>query len=308
MLSKAFLYYQKISENSWYKKYRQNLEKKEERKTYEIHAYEVKVMDKIGFIGIGNMGYAMLKGATQVMPKDKFLFTDINAEKACAVERELGIKCVSDNLSCVKESKYIIMAIKPQYYQNVIDEIKDEIKKEQIIISLAPNVTINELKDRFERDIRILRVMPNTPAMVLEGMTAGCYSNHDFSNEEKEILKQFFESFGEFEIVEENLISAVICASGSSPAYVYMFIEALADSAVRYGLPRDKAYKFAAQAVKGSAQMVLETGEHPGKLKDNVCSPAGTTIAAVEALEECGLRNALFQASKACYRKAEKLD
>ncbi|MBQ3514971.1 MAG: pyrroline-5-carboxylate reductase [Lachnospiraceae bacterium] len=265
-------------------------------------------MDKIGFIGIGNMGYAMLRGATKVMPKDKFLFTDINSEKAGAVEKELGVTYVSDNLSCVKEAKYIIMAVKPQYYQNVIDEIKNEVTKEQIIISLAPNVTISELKDRFEKDIRILRVMPNTPAMVLEGMTAGCYSNHEFLEEEKETLKQFFESFGEFEIVEENLISAVICASGSSPAYVYMFIEALADSAVRYGLPRDKAYKFAAQAVKGSAQMVLETGEHPGKLKDNVCSPAGTTIAAVEELERCGLRNALFQASKACYRKAEKLD
>lgn len=265
-------------------------------------------MGKIGFIGIGNMGYAMLKGATKVIPKENFVFTDINVSKAKAVEEELNVTYVPDNLSCIKEAKYIIMAVKPQYYQNVIDEIKKEITKEQIIISLAPNVTIQELKDRFEKDIRILRVMPNTPAMVLEGMTAGCYSNHDFTEEEKETLKQFFESFGEFEVVEENLISAVICASGSSPAYVYMFIEALADSAVRYGLPRDKAYKFVAQAVKGSAQMVLETGEHPGKLKDNVCSPAGTTIAAVEALEECGLRNALFQASKACYRKAEKLD
>ena len=265
-------------------------------------------MEKIGFIGIGNMGYAMLKGASKAMPKENFVFTDINAVRAKEVEKELAVNYVPDNLSLIKEAKYIIMAVKPQYYQNVIDVIKKEVTKEQIIISLAPNVTIQELEERFEKEIRVLRVMPNTPAMVLEGMTAGCYSNHDFTEEEKETLKQFFESFGEFEVVEENLISAVICASGSSPAYVYMFIEALADSAVRYGLPRDKAYKFVAQAVKGSAQMVLETGEHPGKLKDNVCSPAGTTIAAVEALEECGMRNALFQASKACYRKAEKLD
>ena len=265
-------------------------------------------MSKIGFIGIGNMGYAMLKGATKVMPKEEFVFTDINVQKAKEVEKELGVTYVSDNISCVKQAKYIIMAVKPQYYQNVIDEIKNEITEEQIIISLAPNVTIHELKERYEKDIRILRVMPNTPAMVLEGMTAGCYSEHEFSEEEKETMKQFFESFGEFELVEESLISAVICASGSSPAYVYMFIEALADSAVRYGLPRDKAYKFVAQTVKGAAKMVLETGEHPGKLKDNVCSPAGTTIAAVEELEKNGLRNALFQASKACYRKAEKLD
>lgn len=265
-------------------------------------------MDKIGFVGIGNMGYAMLRGATKKMSKDIFLFTDINTNKAKAVEDELGVTFVEDNISCVKNAKYIILAIKPQYYQNVIDEVKNEVSKEHIIVSLAPNITINELIERFGKDIRVLRVMPNTPAMVLEGMTAGCYSNHEFLDEEKEILQQFFRSFGDFEIVEENLISAVICASGSSPAYVYMFIEALADSAVRYGLPRDKAYKFAAQTVKGSAQMVLETGEHPGKLKDNVCSPGGTTIAAVEELERCGLRNALFQAAKACYRKAEKLD
>lgn len=265
-------------------------------------------MDKIGFIGIGNMGYAMLKGAVAVFAKDMFVFTDKNTTRCNEISKELGVQTVLTNIECIKEAKYIITAVKPQYYDDVINDIKDELTSDHIIISLAPNFTISELKDRYGNDKRILRVMPNTPAMVLQGMTVGCYSDDNFTEEEKKQIKEFFESFGEFEIVEERLISSVICVSGSSPAYVYMFIEALADSAVRYGLPRDKAYKFAAQTVKGSAEMVLKTGEHPGKLKDNVCSPGGTTIAGVEALEECGFRNALFKAAKACYRKAEKLD
>ena len=128
-----------------------------------------------------------------------------------------------------------------------------------------------------------------------------------FSEEEEKEIREFFGSFGRMEYVEEHLMSAVVCASGSSPAYVYMFIEALADSAVRYGLPRDKAYFFAAQAVKGAADMVLETGKHPGELKDEVCSPAGTTIAGVAALEEYGFRNAVLKANEACYRKCEGL-
>ena len=145
--------------------------------------------------------------------------------------------------------------------------------------------------------------MPNTPALVNEGMSGVCYSQDVFLEEEKEVVEKFFGSFGKFEIVSEQLMDAVVCASGS-PAYVYMFIEALADSAVKYGIPRDKAYVFAAQTVLGSAKMVLETGEHPGKLKDQVCSPGGTTIAAVAALEESGLRSALFKAADACYEKS----
>ena len=136
--------------------------------------------------------------------------------------------------------------------------------------------------------------MPNTPALVNEGMSGICFSKDAFSEEEKAVVCQFFDSFGKYEIVSEELMNAVVCASGSSPAYVYMFIEALADSAVKYGIPRDKAYVFAAQTVLGSAKMVLETKEHP----------AGTTIAAVSALEESGFRSAIIKAADACYEKS----
>jgi pyrroline-5-carboxylate reductase len=146
--------------------------------------------------------------------------------------------------------------------------------------------------------------MPNTPAMVSEGMSGLCYSNDNFTEDEKNVIDHFFTSFGKYEIFEERLMYAVVCANGSSPAYVYMFIEALADSVVKYGIPRDKAYTLAAQTVLGSAKMVLETKEHPGKLKDQVCSPGGTTIAAVAALEEFGFRNSVIKATDACYEKA----
>ena len=146
--------------------------------------------------------------------------------------------------------------------------------------------------------------MPNTPALVNEGMSGICFSKDAFSEEEKKMVYAFFDSFGKYEEVNENLMNAVTCASGSSPAYVYMFIEALADSAVKYGIPRDKAYAFAAQTVLGSAKMVLETKQHPGALKDMVCSPGGTTIAAVAALEEYGFRNSIIKATDACYEKS----
>lgn len=147
--------------------------------------------------------------------------------------------------------------------------------------------------------MRIVRAMPNTPAMVGEGMTGLSWSDDDFSESERTELMQFFTSFGKAETVPENLMNAVTAASGSSPAFIYMMIEALADGVVKYGMPRDKAYTFVSQAVLGSAKMVLETGEHPGLLKDNVCSPGGTTIAAVAELEASGFRSSLIKAASA---------
>lgn len=138
-------------------------------------------------------------------------------------------------------------------------------------------------------------------------MTGVCYEEKAFDEEEKKSIEDIFGSLGRMRIVEERLMNAVVCVSGSSPAYVYMFIEALADSAVKYGLPRDAAYEMAAQSVLGSAKMVLETGEHPGALKDKVCSPGGTTIAAVSALEESGFRNAVIKAADACYKKCTEI-
>ena len=258
----------------------------------------------LGFVGAGNMGYAMLKGASNVMKREDLLYTDVNKARLDQVKKETGIDYVTTNKDLVEQVKYVLLAVKPQFLDGVLEEIKDCVTEEQVIIAIAPGIAISHYKEYLGEKIKVVRAMPNTPALVNEGMSGVCYSQDVFLEEEKEVVEKFFGSFGKFEIVSEQLMDAVVCASGSSPAYVYMFIEALADSAVKYGIPRDKAYVFAAQTVLGSAKMVLETGEHPGKLKDQVCSPGGTTIAAVAALEESGLRSALFKAADACYEKS----
>ena len=154
---------------------------------------------------------------------------------------------------------------------------------------------------------KVVRAMPNTPALVGEGMTGVSYNKDEFSFEQRDVVDRFFNSFGKVVYVDEKLMDVIVCASGSSPAYVYMFIEALADSAVKYGIKRDDAYKLVAQTVLGSAKMVLETNEHPGVLKDKVCSPGGTTIAGVAALEEHNFRNAVIKATDACYDKCHNI-
>jgi pyrroline-5-carboxylate reductase len=258
-------------------------------------------MMKFGFIGMGNMGYAMLSGALNTFGSDDMIFTCPSAKRRDEVNQETNVAYTESNAECANHAKYIILAVKPQVYGSVLKNIHDIVTPDNIIISLAPNVTIEELKLKLGIDKRVLRAMPNTPAMVMEGVTGISYDDSDYTFEEKEELTEFFESFGSVVEIPENLMSAVVCASGSSPAYVYMFIEAMADSVVKYGIPRADAYKLVAQTVLGSAKMVLETGEHPGQLKDKVCSPGGTTIKGVAALEEAGLRNALFKATDACY-------
>lgn len=256
---------------------------------------------KFGFIGMGNMGYAMLKGVLETFSSDEIIFTCPSSDRRKAVNDETSVAYAESNAECANNAKYIILAVKPQVYDVVLKNIHDIVTPENVIISLAPSVSIEDLKLKLGNDMRIVRAMPNTPALVGEGMTGISYDETEFDEEEIDEINKFFTSFGEVVKVPENLMSAVVCASGSSPAYVYMFIEALADSVVKYGIPRKDAYKLVAQTVLGSAKMVLETGEHPGKLKDNVCSPGGTTIKGVAALEGNGFRNALFKASDECY-------
>lgn len=262
-------------------------------------------MSNIGFIGTGNMGYAMLKGAISSISPENVGVTDRSFDKAESIAQETGVRHFESNADCVKNCKYVVFSIKPQVYENVVDEIRKYVDDSKIIISLAPNVSIEMLNGMFGKNVRVVRLMPNTPALVGEGMTGYCSDDALFNEEEKTFLADLFNSFGKAVKVSEKIMSAVVCASGSSPAYVFMFIEALADSVVKYGMSRDDAYTFVAQTVLGSAKMVLESGEHPGVLKDRVCSPGGTTIRAVEKLEECGLRNALFKATEACYNKCE---
>lgn len=264
-------------------------------------------MALIGFIGIGNMGYAMLGGALSNFKQEDLTFTDVNKKRLEYVKEQKGVSYMESNTTLVEECKYIILSIKPQFYDIVLDNIKGKVNSDHIIISIAPGISIESLKASLGNEIKIVRAMPNTPALVNEGMSGICYSNDNFTEDEKNIVDKLFTSFGKYEEVSESLIDAVVCVSGSSPAYVYMFIEALADSGVKYGLPRDKAYTFAAQTVMGAAKMVLETGKHPGELKDQVCSPGGTTIAGVAALEEHGFRNAIIKASDQCYGRAQEM-
>jgi len=259
-------------------------------------------MKKIGFIGVGNMGLPMLKGAVRTLGNKRVVYTDANEDRARYVQNIIGIPYLNNNFSIVEQSEIIVLAIKPQYFNDVLESIKTMDIQKKIFISIAPGIKIEGIKSVL-KETRVVRAMPNTPAMVSAGMSAICFSDDPFSEEDKDLIFQLFNSFGETVALTEKQLDMVVPVSGSSPAYVYMLIEAMADAAVLFGLPRDVAYKLAAQAVYGSAKMVIETGEHPGALKDAVCSPGGTTIEAVSKLEELGFRSAVIEAMKACYDK-----
>lgn len=264
-------------------------------------------MAKIGFIGMGNMGYAMLKGVLNVFEPSDIIFTCPDLDKCKRISDETGVKYAESNAECANNAQYIVLAVKPQVYSAVMKNIVNVIREDSVVISIAPGITIDSIKDNLGINTNVVRAMPNTPALVGEGMTGISYNKDEFSFEQRDVIDRFFNSFGKVVYVDEKLMDVIVCASGSSPAYVYMFIEALADSAVKYGIKRDDAYKLVAQTVLGSAKMVLETNEHPGVLKDKVCSPGGTTIAGVAALEEHNFRNAVIKATDACYDKCHNI-
>lgn len=264
-------------------------------------------MSLFGFIGVGNMGSALLRACYKTFGKNELVYADISKIKCSQIEEELLISPEENNCALVKKCKYLVLAIKPQYMSDVLEEIKDVLTPEHILISIAVGVTIDSIKSILG-NVRVIRAMPNTPALIFKGTTGISFSSDNFTDDEKNIIDKFFRSFGEYEVFDENLMNALTCASGSSPAYVYTFIEALADSVVSHGIPRDKAYKLVAQTVLGAAAMVLETGEHPAVLKDQVCSPGGTTIAAIKALEQNGFRSAIMKATDACYERAFALN
>lgn len=263
---------------------------------------------KLGFIGTGNMAGAIMGGIirNEIFKLEEIIGADISKESRSKVQSAYGINVTEDNKKAASESEVLVLSVKPQYYAETIKEIKDCVREDQLIITIAPGKTLKWLEEQFEKKVKIVRAMPNTPALVGEGMTAAC-ANDAVTEEEKEYALKILRSFGKVEIVAENMIDAVVAVSGSAPAYVFMFIEAMADAAVSEGMPRKQAYEFAAQAVYGSAKMVLDTGKHPGELKDMVCSPAGTTIEAVRVLEEKGLRSAVIEAMKVCADKSRKM-
>lgn len=261
---------------------------------------------KIGFIGAGNMAKAMMGGIIShgIFTKEEVIASDAFAPSLEAVKESLGVCITEDNKEVAQKSEVIVLSVKPQYYETVIKEIRDCVDESKIIITIAPGQTLERLEGLFGKSLKIVRTMPNTPALVGEGMTAAC-ANKQVTKEELEYVCNILSGFGKVEVIGEHLMDAVVGVSGSSPAYVYIFIEAMADAAVADGMPRKQAYEFAAQTVMGSAKMVLETGKHPGELKDMVCSPGGTTIEAVRILEEKGFRSAVIEAVKGCTAKAK---
>ena len=263
---------------------------------------------KLGFIGCGNMAGAMIGGIIKkaIIPAEEIIGADLFAPGRERVQKQFGIHVTDSNKEVVEKAEVIILSVKPQFYESVINEIKDDIKKDQIVITIAPGKTLAWLSEKFGKDVKLVRTMPNTPAMVGEGMTAACPNEH-MTEEEIAYVRTLLESFSRVEIVPERLMDVVVSVSGSSPAYVFVMIEAMADAAVSGGMPRAQAYQFAAQAVLGSAKMVLDTGKHPGELKDMVCSPAGTTIEAVRTLEERGFRSAIIEAMKVCEEISKSL-
>lgn len=263
---------------------------------------------KFGIIGLGNMASAIIGGIikNQIISADEMIGADVSAAGRERAKMQFGIKVTDDNKKVVKKADVIILAVKPQFYKSVIYEIRDEIREDQIIVSIAPGKSLAWIAEKFGKDIKLVRTMPNTPALVRMGMTAMC-PNEQMTEEEITYIRSLLESFGKVEVVSEKLMDVVVSTSGSSPAYVFMLIEAMADAAVSGGMPRQQAYQFAAQAVLGSAQMVLETGKHPGELKDMVCSPGGTTIEAVRVLEKRGFRSAVIEAMKVCEEKSKSM-
>lgn len=263
---------------------------------------------KSGFIGCGNMACAIIggilgKGIQQKEDLIGSVKTDASAEK---VRRTLGISCTTDNLEVVRQADYLFLAVKPQFIPQVAEEIRPHLKKEQVLISLIAGKNLAWLKEHLGKDQKIIRIMPNTPALVGEGLTVICPDDL-VSREEITQVETILNSFGRSALVTEPILDISGAVAGSSPAFVFMFIEALADGALAEGMPRKQAYEFAAQAVLGSAKMVLETGKHPGELKDMVCSPGGTTIEGVNVLEKEGLRSAVMDAVRACIAKTRRL-
>lgn len=262
---------------------------------------------KLGFIGCGNMATAILGGILkkQLLSPDEIIASALHQETLDRAAGTWQIHTTCDNRKAAA-ADIVFLAVKPQFYEQVIREIRDTVTETQLIVSIAPGKSIDGITGWFGKKIKLIRTMPNTPAMVGEGVTAVCPAETVTEAELQEVLR-LLQACGTAEVMPERLLDAVVSVSGSSPAYVFMFIEALADGAVRDGLPRNQAYRLAAQAVLGSAKMVLETGRHPGDLKDMVCSPAGTTVEAVAALEKAGFRNAVLEAMKACSDKAKNM-
>ncbi|HSV42262.1 MAG TPA: pyrroline-5-carboxylate reductase [Methanomassiliicoccales archaeon] len=263
---------------------------------------------KFGFVGAGNMAEALMKGiiaAGLARPED-ITASDVVPERRDYIAKTISVGVTGDNIEVIRSSDVIILAVKPYHVGPVLNEMRPYLTNEHLIVSIAAGVPISLMEQHLNMGVRVVRVMPNHPCLV--GASASAFAMGRSSlKEDKETVQKILESVGIAYCLEERLLDAVTGLSGSGPAYVYMFIEAMADGGVLAGLPRDVAVALATQTVLGSAKTVLETRRHPGELKDMVASPAGTTIQGIKALEEGGFRGTVIKAVEAGAKRSKEL-
>lgn len=270
-------------------------------------------MIRAGFIGTGNMGGALATAVARANEEYEILLTNRTKEKAVKLEKELKeqfgakVRTAADNNDIAANADYIFLGVKPQMMEDMLNGIAASLQERTLkgdkftLVTMAAGLSISRIKEMAGGDYQVIRIMPNTPAAIGEGMTL--YSAQEVPAATVDAFVHMLQASGRLCELPEKLIDAGSAVSGCGPAFVYMFIEALADGGVNAGLPRAKAYELAAKMVEGSAAMVLESGRHPGELKDAVCSPGGTTIEGVRVLEEGGLRGLVMDAVIAAYEK-----
>ena len=262
----------------------------------------------IAFIGAGNMAEALVKGLlrAKVATPQEIICTDRRAERGPELTHRYGVRFGQDNLAAVKEAGIIVLSVKPQVMEKVLAEIGPALDASKLVISIAAGIPIVAIERKVGHGVRVIRTMPNTPALVGAGATALSPGEHA-TEADLQQAKALFDAIGMSVVVDEPLLDAVTGLSGSGPAYVFLFIEALADGGVKAGLARAQAQELAAQTVFGSAKLLIETGEHPGRLKDQVTSPGGTAIAGLHTLEAGGLRTTLMNAVEAATNRSREL-
>jgi len=262
----------------------------------------------IGFVGGGNMGEALIKGllGASLVPASAIHATDVRLERLKELDRLYGIQVSSDNAELVRHSDIVILAVKPQIMDAVLKEIAPAVTRRKLLISIAAGVSTAKIRAVLHKDARLIRVMPNTPALVLEGVTAIAKAE-GLEPDDLDAAGEIFSAVGRVVVLEETAMDAVTGLSGSGPAYVAVVIESLADGGVRMGLDRITAMTLATQTVLGAAKLLLETGLHPGALKDMVSSPGGTSIAGIAALEEGGIRTTFIKAVERATERSREL-
>jgi pyrroline-5-carboxylate reductase len=265
-------------------------------------------MSSLAFLGAGAMGEALMRGLldAQIYSPSQIAAYDAATTRLNEVAQSFGIRAATSAQDAISGAEVLLVAVKPQVLNAALEPLRDVVKPEQTVISIAAGVTTKQIEGCFANAVPVVRVMPNTPALINRAATAICLGTHA-DEAHRAIAHRIFDAVGVAVDVDEKLLDAVTGLSGSGPAYVYMFIEALSDAGVRMGLPRDVATRLAAQTVQGSAQMVLETGQHPGALKDMVTSPGGTTIAGLHALERNAFRGAVIDAVEAATQRSREL-